>query len=134
MQYPRGLKLNVKSTSWIKSNWQNSKDMFLLNLFNIYSIQWNKRHANTNILVLLTNDISKNNKLWFSIGNGKFVQIVLTCFFIILGGISIGIECYGCDGSTPPCDATHHGYVFYCPNTDYCEVIYAGNLCICAIS
>ena len=47
--------------------------------------------------------------------------------FTILGS-SVGIECYGCDGSTSPCDATHHGYVFYCANTDYCELIYAGSL------
>ena len=46
---------------------------------------------------------------------------------IIILGSSVGIECYGCDGSTSPCDATHHGYVFYCPNTDYCELIYAGS-------
>ena len=48
-------------------------------------------------------------------------------------GNNVGIECYGCDGSTPPCDATNHGYVFYCSNTDYCEVIYAGT-CIRYIS
>ena len=53
--------------------------------------------------------------------------IVMYLDVITLLGSTVGIECYGCDGSSSPCDATHHGYVFYCPNTDYCELIYAGN-------
>ena len=38
----------------------------------------------------------------------------------------VGIDCYGCNGESPPCDERNYGYVYYCSNTDYCEVIYAG--------
>ena len=55
----------------------------------------------------------------------EWIEMYLDIISIL--GSSVGIECYGCDGSTSPCDATHHGYVFYCSNTDYCELIYAGN-------
>ena len=42
-------------------------------------------------------------------------------------GLDVGIECFDCSGSKPPCDADNYGEEYYCSGTDYCEVVYAGN-------